>query len=115
MNHNSIFLAILPVLASLFLLFALSGCSHIVTRSTHPNLEIPEQMFTCEDSGVRPNGDKIMESQVARYISGLEFSNKDCKSKLKQINIIVKCYNDKNCDLDKLIEYMGVVDKVKER
>ena len=109
--HNSILFSALPILASIFLLVALSGCLTIHTVNTHPNLNVPEQWYDCESSGSRPQGDKIMESEVAKYINKLEFKNKDCRLNLKKIHILVNCYNDKKCNVDKLAEYMGLVQK----
>jgi hypothetical protein len=115
MNSNLIGLA--PFVGGMFLLLALlSGCSTTPdTQVIKTQLNIPEQMFQCEEAGVRPSGEVIMESEVARYISTLEWSQKDCKTRLKEVAIIVKCFNDTDCNVDKLAEYMGLVRETKQR
>lgn len=109
--------ALPPMIAGAFLIFALSSCSVLPKRVevVRPNFVIPPQMLECDDGTPRPNGEQIMESDVARYISGLEFSKKDCKTRLKEISIIIKCYNDKDCNVDKLAEYMGLVRDTSKR
>lgn len=103
-------IAFLPILGAIFLLFALSGCAgRTPIQTIKTPLNIPTQMYQCDDAGLRPKGETIMESEVARYISNLEASNKDCKIKLKELSIIVSCYNDKDCNVDKLTQYMGLV------
>lgn len=97
-------------------LILLAGCAGktppIVVK---PDFIIPPQMLQCENTGNRPSGEVIMESDVAKYIAGLEFSNKDCKLRLKEISILVKCYNDPACNIDKLVEYMGIVREEKSQ
>jgi hypothetical protein len=109
-------LALLPVVGFCFMMLALSGCAgRVHTEIVRPPLNIPEQMYQCEASGNRPSGEVIMESEVARYIATLEYATKDCNLKLKELSIIVKCYNDKNCNVDKLIEYAGLIRQEKLR
>jgi hypothetical protein len=101
---------LLPVLGFIFLAFALNGCAgRVHTEIVRPPLVIPEAMFSCEDSTTRPKGEIIMESEVAKYVASIEFANKDCKERLKELAVIVKCYNDKDCNVDKLIEYAGLI------
>lgn len=116
MNLNNPLVGFMPVLASLFLLVALSGCAtRTKTDTLKTQIHIPPQSFVCEDSGPRPQGTPIMESQVAKYITELEYSNKDCKTKLKELKILITCYNDSNCNVDKIAEYIGLVNEAKER
>lgn len=103
-------LSVLTLVTGAFLIFTLTGCAgrqHV--EVVRPSLTIPDNMFQCETGGDRPVGQVIMESQVARYISTLEYANKDCHTQLKELQVIVKCYNDKDCNVDKLIEYVGLV------
>lgn len=112
MNNN--WLSLTTALAGIFLIIALTGCAgktHI--EPIKSTLTIPPQMFQCVDSGPRPTGNVILESQVARYISTLEFSNRDCKTQLKELQVVVKCFNDPKCDVDKIIEYVGLVEEAK--
>jgi hypothetical protein len=109
-------IAFLPILGAIFLVLSLAGCagkSHIET--VRPPLNIPPQMYQCDDAGLRPKGTKIMESEVARYIVALESSNKDCKTKLKELAVVISCYNEKDCNVDKLVQYMGLVGDEKKR
>jgi hypothetical protein len=110
------YIAWLPLVGAIFLIFSLSACATSKgTDVIKPQLQIPPQMLVCEDSGPRPQGEVIMESEVARYISNLEFSNRDCKTRLKEISIIVKCFNDPKCNVDTLAEYMGLVRETKQK
>jgi hypothetical protein len=95
-----------PVILGLFLL---TGCTTTKLTPIKPALIIPPQMLQCESAGPRPKGEVIMESEVARYIANLEWANKDCKTRLREIAIIVNCYNDKDCNVDRLAQYMGLV------
>lgn len=108
MENN--WISFLPVVACCFMVLALSGCQHkVVTDTIKTQFNPPPSYFSCEEAGKRPTGETIMESQVAKYIGDLEYSNKDCKTKLKQLNILVKCFNDSKCDVDKLAQYLGLV------
>jgi hypothetical protein len=110
------FLALLPVLGFIFMMVSLTGCAgkeHV--EVIRPPLNIPAGMYQCEDSTPRPSGEVIMESEVARYIASVEYSNKDCKLRLKELSIIVNCYNDKDCNVDKLIEYAGLIREEKTK
>lgn len=103
-------LALLPILAFCFMMISLTGCTgRVHTEIVRPPLNIPEQMYQCEDGINRPTGQTIMESEIARYIASIEFANKDCKLRLKELAVIIKCYNDKNCNVEKLIEYVGLI------
>lgn len=103
-------LAFLPVLGFVFMMVSLSSCAgRVHTEVIRPPLNIPPQMYQCEDSTTRPSGEVIMESEVARYIASMEYVNKDCKLRLKELSIIIKCYNDKDCNVDKIIEYAGLI------
>jgi hypothetical protein len=91
---------------------ALSGCfgvgkTRVETIKTP--FVVPPSFYVCDDSGPRPQGEIIMESQVARYIALLEASTKDCKTRLKMLQVLVKCHNDPKCDVDKVAEYIGLV------
>lgn len=109
---NNYGLAILPILAGAFMLLSLTGCGLVTTRTEHVQTEIhiPKEKFECGVKNIiRPSGDKIMESEISKYIATLEFSEKDCKIRNKEIEIIIECYNDPKCNIDHLIKYMGVV------
>jgi hypothetical protein len=109
-------LSFLTAVSGIFLIFALTGCTHQEHITVvKPPLTISDAMFQCEDSGNRPTGEVIMESEVARYISTLELANKDCKTQLKELQVVIKCYNDKDCNVDKLVEYVGLVRQEKTR
>lgn len=104
------YLSFLPVIAGIFLMLAVSGCAtktdtQVINRSFNP----PPAMFQCDDSSQRPVGEVIMESEVARYVTSLEYVQKDCKLRLKDMQILVKCFNDPNCNPDNLAEYIGLV------
>lgn len=100
---------LLPIVAALFLLLTVSGCSGTLgTKSIKTTTDIPAEMFECEAPGVRPKGETIMESDVARYINSLEFSNKDCRTRLKEVQILIKCSNDKSCKVDHLISLLAL-------
>jgi hypothetical protein len=116
MINNNKWLALLPVLGFAFMMLSLNGCAgRVQTEVIRPPLNVPEQMYQCENSTPRPKGETIMESDVAKYIAGLEFSNKDCKLRLKELSVIIKCYNDKDCNIEKLIEYVGLIREDKVR
>lgn len=113
--HNS-WVSFLPLVGGVFLIFALSACSTTPdTQVIRPSFNIPPQMLQCEEAGLRPSGKVIMESEVARYITSLEYANKDCKTRLKEISILVKCFNEPDCNVDKVAEYIGVVREQKQR
>lgn len=116
-NSNSAYgLAILPIIAASFFLITLSGCAGKVVLQPVPTpISIPADNFKCEDSLPRPKGDIIMESQVGKYIASLEYSNVDCKTKLKQLDVLIKCYNDKKCNVDTLVKYIGLAEPKKAR
>lgn len=65
-------------------------------------------MLTCEEPTLRPSGDVIMESEVAKYIASLEKTIPDCKLRLKEIRVILECYNDKECDVKSLMKGLTV-------
>lgn len=94
---------LLILLAIPFLLTA-CGTTSPDTIYTHRDIDIPDAMFTCEDNGVRPSGANIMESAVATYINSLEFSNKDCRIRLRELQVLIRCLNDDNCSPDYLYE-----------
>jgi hypothetical protein len=112
---NNYGIAILPILAASFLLITLSGCSSIISKPSVQPINIPTEKFQCEEPLPRPTGDVIMESQVAKYINSLEYTTKDCKTRLKELQVIVKCYNDPKCDVKTLINYIGLADDPKAR
>lgn len=109
MNSNTT-LFTLPVVAGLFfLLTALSGCAHFTpSKSIKQRIDIPAETFECELPSQRPSGDKIMESDVARYINSLEFSQKDCRTRLKEIQVLLKCANEPKCDPKIMVELLAV-------
>jgi hypothetical protein len=112
---NNKLLALLPVMGFVFMMFAISGCAPTPHAAViRPPLTIPPQMFQCEDAGPRPKGKVVMESEVSRYIANLEYANKDCKTQLKELSVLVKCYNDPKCNVDNLIEYIGLVAEPKK-
>lgn len=102
----------LPVVAAISFLGAmLTGCSNSgsdIHSTTRTKVDIPAAMFSCADSIANPTGDIIMESQVARYINSLEFVKKDCKMKLKEVQILINCHNDSECKLDELVKTLTV-------
>lgn len=110
------YVSILPVVACIFMMIALNGCATKVhTEIIKPPLNLPTQVYQCDDATARPKGDAIMESDVARYVASLESVNKNCKVSLKEIKIIIDCYNDKDCNVDKLIEYEGLIQQAQTK
>lgn len=107
------------VITWLFLAGSLMGCatSRIPeVQYIKREISIPEHMFRCGD-GVdesRPVGETIMESQVAKYITTLEFVNKDCKLRLQELKILIDCANDDQCNVDTVAKYIGLVRESKE-
>ena len=113
---QSKWISFLPLIGGAFLILTLSACSLTPdTKVVKTRFDLPPQMLQCEDAGARPEGEVIMESEVARYITSLEFSNKDCKTRLKEIGVLVKCFNEPDCNVDKVAEYMGLVREQKQR
>lgn len=92
-----------------FVLIAMTGCSHLTgTKAIKTRLDIPAETFECELPTQRPSGDKIMESDVARYINSLEFSQKDCRTRLKEVQVLLKCANEPKCDPKIMVELLAV-------
>jgi hypothetical protein len=93
----------------------MTGCS-TVTHVFHPQpISIPAAHFQCENPTERPVGSPIMESQVAKYIASLEKTVPDCKYRLKEIQIIIDCFNDKKCDPNSLMKGLEVADQRPKR
>lgn len=108
MHNNKIFLV--PMVAALgFVTIVLAGCSpSVITKGFRTKVDIPEETFQCELPSARPSGEDIMESDVARYINSLEFSQKDCNTRLKEVQVLVKCANEPKCDPELLTELLAV-------
>jgi hypothetical protein len=117
MQNNTGAFGVGIVFSGLFLILSLAGCGIVPTRVQTINtpINIPAEKFQCEQAEPRPTGAVIMESQVAKYINSLEFAKKDCDVRLKELQIIVQCYNDPKCNVDSLLKYIGVVDASKPR
>jgi hypothetical protein len=101
---------ILPMIAAIFFIGTmLSGCSTpLGTKVIRTNVDIPVETFNCEAPGVRPSGEIIMESDVARYVNSLEFAEKDCRTRLKEVQVLIKCANEPTCDPKLLTELLAV-------
>lgn len=108
MHSNKVFL--MPMVAVLaFVSIVLAGCSpSVITNSLKIKLDIPAETFQCEAPSIRPSGETIMESDVARYINSLEFSQKDCNTRLKEVQVLIKCANEPKCDPKLLTELLAV-------
>lgn len=104
------FLGLLPAISGLFLFLVLTSCSTLTdTQVLRTPLNLSPEHFICEENGVRPRGENIMESEVGRYISSLEFANLDCRTKLSVIRVIIECHNDPQCNVEHLVRYIGLV------
>jgi hypothetical protein len=101
---------VFPVLGAIFFVGTLlSGCTSVVGHKTiKTTVDIPAETFECEAASLRPSGDKIMESDVARYINSLEFAEKDCRTRLKEVQVLIKCSNEPKCDPKLLTELLAV-------
>lgn len=110
-------LSFLPAISGLMLLVViLSGCSPKVSfEPVKSTVDIPADVFNCKDPIVRPSGDNIMESDVARYINSLEFSQKDCKTRLKEVQVLIECSKKPNCDPKILADLLRVADPSSSR
>jgi hypothetical protein len=86
----------------------LSGCGSVTTVFHPQPIAIPASQFQCENPTDRPSGDKIMESSVAKYIASLEKTIPDCKLRLKELSVIMECFNDKKCDPKSLMRGLAV-------
>lgn len=94
----------------------LGGCAHnTVTKSIRTKVDIPAETFTCDKPDTRPSGDKIMESDVARYINSLEFAEKDCRTRLKEVQVLIKCSNEPDCNPALLTELLAVAKEPRAR
>lgn len=49
-----------------------------------------------------------MESQVAKYVASLEATIPDCKLRLKELQAIITCFNDRECDPPSLMKGLAV-------
>ena len=88
---------------------SLSGCiTQDKTRVIKSTIDIPEETFNCSKPDPRPSGDNIMESDVARYINSLEFAEKDCRTRLKEVQVLMKCAKEPTCDPKLLTELLAV-------
>lgn len=103
-------LLVLPIVGVIFLLGSiLSGCTQpLGTKVIKTKIDIPVETFNCSSPGVRPSGDMILESDVARYVNSLEFAEKDCRTRLKEVQVLIKCSNEPNCDPKLLTELLAV-------
>lgn len=105
------------VIAGCFLVSTiLSGCSTVTkTDYIKHELTVPQHMFQCEEATERPSGEVIMESETARYIASLEYSNKDCKQRLRDLKAVIDCDNNPKCDPDTLSAVLSLVREGKSR
>jgi hypothetical protein len=102
-------LLVLPIIAVVFFMGALvSGCSKPGIESVPTKIDIPAETFQCGEAIERPSGEGTMESDVARYINSLEFNEKDCKRRLKEIQILLECGNNPKCDIPTLVKLLAV-------
>ena len=85
----------------------LTGCSHVQIFKPQP-INIPAAQYQCENPTTRPTGDIIMESQVAEYVASLEATIPDCKLRLKELQAIITCFNDRECDPPSLMKGLAV-------
>lgn len=99
-------LLFIPIITGALLV---SGCAHKISfKPIKTRLDIPAETFQCAQPTTRPKGDKILESEVARYINSLEFSQKDCLTRLKEVQVLIMCSNESDCNPNVLIELLRV-------
>jgi hypothetical protein len=115
LNENRVFL--IPMVAALcFVSIVLAGCSSpVLHKSLKTKVDIPAETFECDVPTNRPSGERIMESDVAKYINSIEFAHKDCRTRLKEVQVLLKCANEPKCDPKLLVELLAVAKPEKSR